>query len=210
MKYFWQTVTAILVVLLFISTQNCSFNKKTAHSNYLALADTVNYFNNRLGSSTATINMLKIDKREFEEIIINKDKELAKLAKDFSQINTLVKYKTITVIDSIPVTYNDSIPYLFKRSGRIDSAWYSFNWQTTQNGFRIDSLTLSTQTTIITGVKQKWFLGTQTLATDITNSNPYLKITGITSAQITIAQPWYKKWYVWLAVGTIGGFIAAQ
>lgn len=61
-----------------------------------------------------------------------------------------------------------------------------------------------------TGTKRKWFLGKETLTTDITSDNPYLKVTEITSAEVTVPTPWYKKWYVWAAVGAAGGFFIAK
>ena len=211
MKYIWQIATAVLVVLLFSSVITCNRNKKAIPTNNdLALVDTVKHFINRIGTQTASINTLQLDKKQLIENVMNKDKQLAALVKEYSEIKSAVKYNTVTVLDSIPIVYKDSVPCVFKRFGDVKAPWYSFAWQATQKGIQIDSLTIPTTTIVLTGFKRKWFLGKQTLITDITNTNPYVKVTTIQSAEVNVPQPWYKKWHLWFVLGAVGGFIATQ
>ena len=210
MKYFWQTATVVLVVLLFASIQTCSQYKNTAEVNELALTDTVKYYKNTLGTQTASIRTLQVSNKQLKDLVTNKDADLKKLASEFSEVKSLVTYKTVTIIDSIPIIYKDTIPFHFKRFGAIKNNWYSFAYKSNEKGIEIDSLRLWTTSTIITGYKRKWFLGAETLTTDITNSNPFISVTAITSAEVVVPVPWYKKWYVWLTAGIIAGSFAAQ
>lgn len=209
-KYIPYIVILVLLVLLLASMQTCSFHKSNADSNLEAITDTVKHFKNKLGTQTASINTLLLDKEQLEVLVLNKDAELAKLAKEFSKINTITKYKTVMQIDTIRIVYKDSVPCVFERSGEVKKDWYSFSYKSDQKRIQIDSLTIPNTTTAITGFKRNWFLGKQTAFTDVTNSNPYIKVTEMKSVTITVPEPWYKKWYVWLGVGLIGGAISSQ
>lgn len=210
MKLYWQIATAVLAILLFASVRQCRSKQIIANSVQLAAQDTITYFTNRLGTQTASINAFQLERDQFEISIAKKDSELKKLMDEFSQVKSVIKYKTIMQIDSVQIPYQDTVSLVFSRQGTLKNQWYSFSWKSTQKGVQIDSLQINTSTTIITGFKRKWFLGKQTLTTDITNTNPLITVTTIQSADVIIAQPWYKKWYVWLAIGMAGGFVVTR
>lgn len=178
-------------------------------SNISTLSDSVVYYKNQLGSQTASIKTLQLNQQGFKDIILKKDKELMALAKKFRQINAIVKYKTVLQTDTIFIPFSKSLDSLprFERSGTKSSPLYSLSYKINNDSLTLSSFSTYTNTHIITGVKQKWLLGKQIVTTDITNSNPYITATNITSAQITITQPWYKRWYVWLAAGISGGLL---
>lgn len=202
-------ITCLFILLIYQCKRTKAFEKHEGEI-ITAMSDTIKYYTNRLGTQTASIKTLRLDKSQLESTLLIKDKKLAALTSEFNKINYITKYNSITFIDTIKVNFNDTIPYVFERKGIILDNWYSFKYNLTQKGIKIDSLSLPTRTTIITGVKRKWFLGSSYLATDITNSNPYIKITGIESTEITLSQPWYKKWYIWLAAGLVGGVLIAK
>ncbi|MFL9845446.1 DUF6549 family protein [Flavobacterium rhizosphaerae] len=179
-----------------------------ADINLTALNDTVKHYTNKLGTQTASISTLQLDKEQLQDLILSKDVELNELSKEFAKVSSLVKYKTITKYDTIAIIYTDSIPCDFTRLSTVKKEWYGFNYISSQSGFKIDSLTIPNQTTVITGTKRKWFLGKETITTDITNSNPYINVTDIKAAEIVIPVPWYKKWYVWTAAGLALGILS--
>lgn len=184
--------------------------KGLADSNALALSDSITSYNNKLGTKTATIKTLRIEKKQLESIMLQKDMELATLAKEFSTLNSVVKYKAITKVDTIIIKYPDTLPCNFEVNGSKNNDWYSFNYKSNQYGLEIDSLKTKTETTIITGSKRKWFLGKEIYTTDITNSNPHIEITQLKAAEVIIPQPWYKKWYVWFAAGLVSGIFTIK
>jgi hypothetical protein len=201
---------ACLLMLLIYQYKRAEAFKKHETETIVAISDTINYYINKLGTQSASIKTLKLDNSQLKNILLKKDKELTALASEFNKINHLTKYNSITILDTIKVKFQDSIPFVFKRTGVLATDWYRFNYNSTQTGIIIDSLTLPTQTTLITGIKQKWFLGAKSLTTSIINTNPYIKITKIESAEITLTQPWYKKWYIWMAAGAVCGWITAK
>ena len=199
-----------LVICLLLSVHQCHHNAKRADMNLTAINDTVTRFKNKLGTQTAGIKTLQLEKSQLNKIILGKDKQLATLAKAFSKVQSIVKYAQVTKYDTIQVPYQDSVQCTFNRTGIIHNNWYSFTYKSNNKGFIIDSLTLPNKTIVLTGFKRKWFLGKETLTTDITNTNPHITITGITSAQVVVPLPLYKKWYIWLGIGLAGGLFAAK
>jgi hypothetical protein len=51
-------------------------------------------------------------------------------------------------------------------------------------------------------------LGKESLITDVTNTNPHITVSKLKSLEVVVPSPWYKKWYVWLGAGLIGGMVA--
>jgi len=203
-------IIIVLVVALLLSMQHCSYNKTVYTNNLQALNDTLITFKNRIGTQTSSIKTLQYTKQQLQDNLLKKDAELDALTKEFTKVNSVIKYQTVMRLDTLQVVYHDIVPCIFNRVGEMKKPFYSFKYQSTQSGFSIDSLTIPNTATVITGTKRKWFLGAETLTTDVTNSNPYITVTGITATEVTIHSPWYKKWYVWFAAGIAGGCFIAK
>lgn len=208
-RYLLPTLTVILLVMLGYTSRQCSFYKKKAQVNFTALNDTLQHFDNAIGTQTASMKTLRLEKKQLQETI-KKDKELLLVSKPFSKVESVVKYNTITHIDTVHIHYPDTLPCIFERIGKKMNKWYSFNYKSDQKGFEIDSLVTNTETTVITGLKRKWLLGEQILTTDISNSNPHITVTSLKAAELVVPEPWYKKWYFWLAIGAAGGVFIAR
>lgn len=207
----------IVVATLIWGVHKCEragFYKSSGESNAAALTDTVKHFTNRLGTQTASIRTLQLDKKGMQEIIFKKDKELASLAKEFSKVKYVAKFASTAQFDSIGIKFDVPIDLCatdtvgrFERTGSLNRKWFALDYRVTNDSLQIPKFTTWTETTVITGTKRSWFLGKETLRTDITNSNPHITVTGITSAELTLVSPWYRKWYVWLAAGLAGGLL---
>jgi len=209
-KYISWSFVLVLLVFCIYQWENGKAKDKKYNSIITSQNETILILKNKDGSQTASIKTLQVDKKQLQDIVINKDAKLKELAKEFSTLHSVVKYNTLLKIDSIKVVYRDTVPCIFERSGAIKEKWYSFAWQSNQKGVRIDSLKIPNETTVITGTQRKWFLGKETLVTNVTNSNPNVSVTGLKAAELTIETPWYKKWYVWLAGGLVGGVFLAK
>lgn len=202
----------LIIPLIVLLIYQCESNKQIqniSEVNTIALSDTVTYFKNQLGSRTASIKTLRLEQEQFNNLLLQKDKELASLAKEFKTLQSVEKYKSVMQIDTIHIPFDRSLDSLprFELSGSKYGKWYSLKYKVNNDSLVLSSFKAFTETAVLTGVKKKWFLGKDVITTDITNSNPYIKVTDITSAQIIITQPWYKKWYVWLAAGLTGGLL---
>lgn len=202
-------IAALLVALLF-ATNTCARANRKAAEQILALTDTLSHYTNALGTQTSSIRTLQTDKTQLQQMVLSKDNELATLAKSFSKVHSVTKYKTVTVVDTITIQYRDSVPCVFNRKGFVKNSWYSFKYKSDQNGINIDSLQIPNSTSVIIGTKRKWFLGKEMLTTEITHTNPYVTTPQLTSAEILRPTPLYKKWYIWLGIGLAGGVLLAK
>jgi hypothetical protein len=207
-SYTYPSIITALLIILFYSVDRCQGFRQAAETNLTTLSDSVHYYRNRLGTQTASIKILEVEQSDLKKVVLSKDEQLAALSKEFSRIKTIVQYTQQITYDTIAVTYKDTAPCIFTRSGTVNTKWYGFQYESTNNGFVIDSLTLNNKVTIISGFKRSWLLGRQTLVTDVTNSNPHIQITGLKSTEVVVPSPWYKKWYVWLGAGVIGTLLA--
>ncbi len=203
-------IIALLAVLLFASFRECSSRTSLADSNLDALTDSVTYYKNRLGTTTASKATLQVSNRQLQDYVIKKDAEIQQLAKEFARVTHVVKADAKLQIDSITVPYAVPVPCDFKRRGSVKDKWYTFTYASDQNGFKIDSLTIPVSVGVITGAKRKWFLGAEKVTTDVTFNNPNVQVTDLKAAELVLHTPWHKKWYVWAVVGAVGGFLISQ
>ncbi|WP_294734763.1 hypothetical protein [uncultured Flavobacterium sp.] len=196
----------IIGVMSLLWLQQCSKSKSRDTSNIEAMNYTIRYYENALGTVTASKKTLQAVNTKQALALLGKNKELEKLTKEFTKVRSIVHYETVTQIDTIKVLFEKPVRiYDFVRVGRVKEKHYSFMYEVDTFGFTLDSLQIPNEVTVITGTKRKWFLGKQTLVTDVTNSNPYITVTDIKATEVVIPEPWYKKWYVWLATGFVAG-----
>jgi hypothetical protein len=208
-KLLYLTIAGLAIALLFSVSQCRNITSREAN-NMDALTDTIHYYNNALGTQTAAIRTLQLDKNQLNNVILEKDKELAELTKGFATVHNITQYKTLTRYDTLTVVYHDTVPCVFSREGLVEKPWYLFKYTADQKGITLDSLTFPNTATVITGTKRKWFLGKETLYSEVTNTNPYITVTELKAAEITLPAPIYKKWYVWLGVGLAGGYLLGR
>jgi hypothetical protein len=185
-------------------------------TNLNALTDSISYYKNQLGTSTASIHTLQLEAKDLKKVIIEKDKNIAALTSEFYRLKSITSVKSEIKLPPINIKYTEPIvpdltlPFTFERTGFSKTDWYNVGYKVTQDSLLIHPLYIPTQTTIITGFKRKWLPGRQTLTTDVTNSNPYISVQEIKSAEVIVPEPFYKKWYVWLAIGIAGGAVMAS
>ena len=156
MKNIFNLTIVILVIVLIVSLKTFSFTKADEFKTTI-VKDTVAYYTNNLNIQTATINTLLLTKQQLQRDLFKKDLKIKALTKEFVKIKSVASYKTVTVVDTITVAYKDTVPYFFERSGHIKNEWFTFKYTNDNKGFQIDSLSIPTNTIIITGVKRKWF-----------------------------------------------------
>jgi len=204
------SIIILLCLLLFQCNRNI-VDRRIAKANTDALTDSVKHYKNNLNGQTATIKTLQLSEQQLYKTILDKDQRLKTLTQDFTAINNIVKTESTTTIDTIKIILSEPIPVPdsleFARAGSVNTKWYNIGYKITKDSLTITPFITWTATTVITGFKRKWVLGKQTLVTDITHDNPYIKTTHIKAAEVTLSEPWYRKWYFWMAVGITGGLI---
>jgi hypothetical protein len=207
-------VIAVLTIALMHQCGRADAISNRANANNAAFTDTISYYKNSLGTTTASVKTLKLEKNQLASAILDKDAKLQKLVQDFVKLKSVAAFKSTVQFDTINAAFdnpilsdaNDTLTR-FERSGIAAGAWFRLGYRVNNDSLIISPFTTWTETTVITGFKKTWLLGKQTAVTDIINTNPHIDITSIRAAQVVVPEPWYKKWYVWLAAGVAGGLL---
>ncbi len=214
MKYWREIIIVLLLALLAAMFVKANRYKVRSTTNYEALTDAVRHYENRLGAQSASIKTIQFTNDELKVTLLKKNDTLAQLTKEFAKLRSVVSIGSKTKLPEIGLKLSelvlqqpcDSIlPYL--RIGNVAEKWYRFNYEITQDSLKLAEFTIPNTISVITGVKRTWFLGKQTVNTDVTQSNPYVYTDNLRAAEVVITEPWYKKWYLWLAAGVAGGLI---
>jgi hypothetical protein len=128
----------------------------------------------------------------------------------FAKVQSVTKFVTTTKIDTIAITYTDSIPCIFNKDGAIFHDWYSLGYKSNQKGITITELYIPDSVAIVTGTKRKWFLGKQTQTIDITHTNPFVETEAVQHIEVVAKPKWYETTIFKVGLGFLGGFLLAK
>lgn len=199
-----------LFIALVLSINQCSSNKQLIASQKAGFIATTGYYKNKLGTITATKEVLELEKKNLKELLYVKDTLLNALRKEFTTVKSIVQAENTLTIDSITTPFETKIGYDFERKGKHTDKWLQYDYDLNEKGFTIADFTMLNKQTIITGFKRNWLLGKQTYTTDITNSNPYLKTVEVQTVQVVIPKRFYDTRFFNIGVGFIGGILVAK
>lgn len=196
----------ILFAFIVISISTCNkykFNLEQQQSLISASQDTIKYFKSKDGENVAQISLLEGDKKNLLLVIGKSNKKLAKLIKDGATSGTVyeqsIKYDTINTIkvDTIngKIAFNDS----------VQNKWLSFNIS-----LKNDSLSKSFELrdSVSVSFKQinQGFFKPKKSVVEVTNSNPYVKVTGLKSFTIPTKKSKAKFW-LGIGIGAGAGYL---
>jgi len=152
--------------------------------------------------------------------VVNKDllkelkkenEELKEATKDFKNVESYTKVKTITKIDTVTVYFGDDIPDFGILDVNIDSSLFSLSAVVSNKAFTLKSLEIPNQSQIIVGDKKiKGWTGI-TKGTEyqinIINSNPLVSNIDMQTYTIREEKKWYETRGFAAGVGLVGGLI---
>ena len=179
----------IAVIILFCWFGTCERND-ILEANNKALSGKNTTYKNAYGTLTTKVNTLQADKSELNQLLSD---TVSKLAKKFSRVEMINTVTTITNFDTIKIPFKEPIPCSFVREDIERKEWYSFKYKIDSTSLTISSLQIPNEQIVISGMQRKWFLGKQTLVTEITNTNPNIVILNATSIKTTIKPKWWES-----------------
>lgn len=204
---------ALLVILYMQKCSGVKVSKESAANIYAALSDSLKYYKNKSGNTTARISVLETEKAKHFLVLQTKDvtvQQLQQVVKDYkdkltkgssvtlglietvnkmTQITQIVKRDTIRVID--PNGYTDNFIYPTYRDS-LRNEWIDYAAQMNKDTATLD-LKISNKFSIIVGKDKKGPFA------DITTYNPYSAVK--TSRTYQVAQPRPKKFGIGASSG---------
>jgi len=173
-NWYWILVCAVLISLLISDHYKSNITKH----------DTATY-------KTVTTKKEAVEALQVPETIV----------KNFTKIKTVTRYIDKIKIDTIEIHYKDSIPCVFERSGELKTKEYTFTYKSNQNGFSVNNMQLHDSLLIVTGTKQKWFLGKETNTIDISHTNKYILSDQVQHVEVVKKKAFYETTLFKVAVG---------
>lgn len=200
---------AIALILLLLCFNQCE-NNKVAIANLQAATSQNTTYKNAIGTLTTQNKTLQLSQKELKHLVLKKDDTLAKLVKKFSNVQTIVKTNTITQFDTIKIKFETPSPCAFVREGSEVQRWFSLQYKVDSIGIKIDSLKIPNTQIVASGLKRKWFLGKETLVTEVTNTNPNIKNASVESYKTIVKKRWYDSTLFKFAAGAVTGYLIAK
>lgn len=199
-------VCVLLLCLLFNKCQN----ENLQLANVDALNSQLTTYKLKNGQLVTSAKTLSYTNAQLKNSLLGKDKVLKEVMDKFAKVKSVTKYVTNTKLDTIAITYTDSIPCVFDKDGAIFHEWYSLGYNSNQKGITITELSIPDSVAIVTGTKRKWFLGKQTQTIDITHTNPFVETDAVQHIEVVAKPKWYQTTIFKLGLGFLGGYLLAK
>ena len=116
-------ISFIIIYISSLSKENVS--NKTELELFYDLQDTIRYYKNKDGSTTAQIKLLEADKRSLGKVLALKNKSLSDLLKSGSTTATV--FNTLTVYDTVTKVRLDTVNSKPSFKDQTKDEWIELN-----------------------------------------------------------------------------------
>jgi hypothetical protein len=179
-------IIAVLVVVLLLR-EGCNQSSTNDLIKDIAEYKTeVKHYKGKDGAEVAQNKALMLENQQQIKALLNKNDTLSELMKKYKDL------KNVTIVNNSMQIRDDSIPYDtiripcdFEPFQVIrDSSHYQFAGTVSQEFFRIDSLTIPDEQSIVFGKRKMGFLKKREYTAEVIHSNPLIRTTNIGSYAI--------------------------
>ena len=187
-------ISIIAILILFgVVREGCNSSKTDklldSVQNY---SDSAQFYKTENGTQVAYNQSLLLENKEQLQSLFAKNDTMRELLDKYKNIkNVTIIKETIVIRDSIPYGIDipcDFNPFTVKR----DSIHYNFTGTIGKSFFRIDSLTIPNEQSIIVGQRKLGFLKGKERRVEIVNSNPLIITSNIGSYVVEEKKKWYE------------------
>lgn len=177
-----QTILLIALIIFTLIRESCNINKSNELikdiTEYKTEAKTYKTLN---GAEVAQNKALLLQNSEQIKSLLSENDTLKEIFKAYK------KLKSVTTINNITNIYNDSIPYenidipceFEPFQVKRDSIHYRFYGTIAKDYFKIDSLIIPDEQTVVFGLRKMGFLKRKEYTAEVIHSNPLVKTTNI-------------------------------
>lgn len=202
----WFKIGLVVLVLFLTSTlaTKCE-NEKTQLTNVNRLNSEAKIYKLKNGQLVLSQEALQYSNKQLKELVISKDATLKEIAKKFTNVKAVTKVITETKLDTIRLTYKDSVPCRFERIGELITKDYHIDYKSTQKGIVISYLSIPDSVTIVTGIKRNWLFGKTTSTIDISHSNKFVNNGKVDYYEVKQNKKFYQTTLFKFGIGVLVG-----
>lgn len=198
----WQWLSIGIVILMAsLLFKSCEDNSLLVANNDALTKESTSY-KLKNGLLVKSVAILQLDKKQLKDQVISKDADLKEMAAKFSKITSVQKTQIKTTIPKIEVALKEPITIKdidtitgelkFERTGAVFEKWYEFGYKVTQDTLTVEPFSTWTEIKRVDGFKRKWFLGRQSLHSDITLTNPFVEVIETKTIVVPIPKAWHE------------------
>ena len=196
----WLSIVICLALAYFLF-RSCQNNRILAYNNEALTTEKTTY-KLKNGELVTSVAVLQMSEKDLKDQVLSKDKTLAEMAKQYSKIIAVQKTGIKTTIPKITAPFEEPISIKevdtvygelkFERFGAVFNEWYELGYKVTQDTLTIEPFSTWTDINRIDGFKRKWFLGRQSLHSDITLTNPFVEVMETKTIVVPIPRAWHE------------------
>lgn len=180
------TIIAILVALLLLREGCNQSSTNDLVKNITQYKTEAKHYKGLNGADVAQNNALMLENSEQIKALLNKNDTLSELMKKYKHLQNVTIINNTTQIRDDSISFDtlripcDFEPFQVKR----DSSHYKFYGTIAKDYFRIDSLNIPDEQSIVFGKRKMGFLKRAEYVTEVVHSNPLIKTTNIGSYSV--------------------------
>jgi hypothetical protein len=170
------------IIILISSPSKKDISNKSELDLFYDLKDTIKYYKNKDGSSTAQIKLLEADKKSLTKVLALKNKSLSDLLKSGSTSSTV--FKTLTVYDTVTKVRIDTVNSKPSFKDYTKDKWIELDIELKNDSLR-KSIVLYDSISVSFKKVSQGFLKRRKSVVEVKNYNPYVKINNLQSFDVT-------------------------
>jgi hypothetical protein len=190
------------IIILISSPSKKDISNKSELDLFYDLKDTIKYYKNKDGSSTAQIKLLEADKKSLTKVLALKNKSLSDLLKSGSTSSTV--FKTLTVYDTVTKVRIDTVNSKPSFKDYTKDKWIELDIELKNDGLR-KSIVLYDSISVSFKKVSQGFLKRRKSVVEVKNYNPYVKINNLQSFDVTEKR--FNLLFPGIAIGVAGTLI---
>jgi len=163
---------------------------------FYALQDTIKYLKNKDNSNTAQISLLEADKKTMLRVLATTNKSLSDLLKKGSTAASVITTKTVyDTVNTVRVDTINNKPYFLDTT---INKWANIRIELKDDSLHKRFIFTDSISVSFNKVKQKGFLKGKKSVVEVTTHNPYVRVDGVRSFNITKDK---NKGLFWVGLG---------
>jgi len=171
-----------LIVIYISSPSKKDLSNKSELDLFYDLQDTIKYYKNKDGSSTAQIKLLEADKKSLGKVLALKNKSLSDLLKSGSTSATV--FETLTVYDTVTQVKVDTVNSKPSFKDYTKDRWIEIDIELKNDSLK-KSIILRDSVSVSFKKVSQGFLKRKKSVVEVKNYNPYVKINNLQSFDVT-------------------------